>query len=173
MRPHRLRAVERAGQVDPQVALPELRTLVVELGDMVQRPGVVDEDVDRAELGDDTRHRGVDLLARGHVAAQGEGAPAEPADLLHGLLRIDEPLLLRRGRERAPLRHVLVGRLELDVRDRDVGPRARQRQRVGAPEPTRPSGHERDAPGEVDRDGHFGMSSSRAITSRWICEVPS
>ena len=50
-------AGERAREVDPEVALPELGPLIVELADVVERPGVVDEDVDRAELGDDTLDR--------------------------------------------------------------------------------------------------------------------
>ena len=74
-----LRAVERAGQVDPQVALPELRRLLVELRGMVERAGVVDEDVDRAELLDRARDRGVDLGAVRDVAANGERPSAHAA----------------------------------------------------------------------------------------------
>ena len=69
VRPDRLRAVERAGQVDAQVALPERRLLVGELADVVERARVVDEDVDRAELVDRARDRGGDLVAIGDVAA--------------------------------------------------------------------------------------------------------
>ena len=66
-----------------------------------------------------------------------------------------EPLLPRDGRERA----VAVGllrelRLDEQVGDDDVGARARERQRVGAAEPARPAGDERDAPAEVDLDRH-------------------
>jgi hypothetical protein len=67
---------------------------------------------------------------------------------------VHHPLLPRDGGERA----VAVGllrqlRLDEQVGDDDVGPRARERQRVRTPEPARPAGDERDAPGEVDLDG--------------------
>ena len=52
VRPDGLGAVERAGQVHAQVPLPELRHLVGELAEVVERAGVVDEDVDCAELVD-------------------------------------------------------------------------------------------------------------------------
>ena len=100
MRPDGLRAVERAGQVDAEVALPELRALVVELPDVVERARVVDEDVDRAELVDDTGDGGVDLLAIGDVAPHRERAAPQRADLLDRLLGVDHPLRPR-GRSRA------------------------------------------------------------------------
>ena len=61
-----------AAQVDPQVSLPQFGALVVELPDVVERPRIVDEDVDRAELVHGTRHRSRDLFAVGHVAPNGE-----------------------------------------------------------------------------------------------------
>jgi hypothetical protein len=48
--------------------IPELRLLVGELAEMVERTGVVDEDVDRAVLVDDTLHRIIDLRAIADVA---------------------------------------------------------------------------------------------------------
>ncbi len=36
----------------------------------------------------------------------------------------------------------------------DVGAGPRERERVGAPEPARPAGDERDAAGEIDVDRH-------------------
>src|SRR5579864_7798761 len=137
VRPHRLGAVERAGQVDPQVALPELGRLLLELGRVVERAGVVDEDVDRPELLDRARDGRVDLGALGDVAANGECAAAEAANLLHGLLGVHHALLSRHRGEGA----VTVGllrelRLDEQVGDDDVGARARERQRVRAAEPS-------------------------------------
>ena len=175
VRPHRLGAVEGAGQVHAQVALPELRHLVGKLADVVERAGVVDEDVHRAELVDDAPHGLFDLSPVGHVALDRGRAAPERRDLLRGRLRVDEPLRPRRLRER-PVSLRLLARvgLDLDVRDDDVGAGARKRQRVGATEPARPAGDERNAPREVDLDAQSrGIRSSRAITSRWICEVPS
>ena len=81
MRPHRLRAVERAGQVHPEVALPELRRLVAQLPDVVERGRVRDEDVDGAELVDDARNGRGNLLPTRHVALQRERAPAHRLDV--------------------------------------------------------------------------------------------
>ena len=90
-----------------------------------------------------------------------------------------QALLPRDGRERA-VAVGLLGQLRLDeqVGDDDVGAGTRQGQRVRAAEPARAAGDERDAPAEVDLDRHggaypFGRKISFAITSRWICEVPS
>ncbi len=155
VRPHRLRAVERAGQVDAEVPLPELDRLVVELADVVERGGVVDEDVDRAELRDDAVDGGGDLLPVGHVTAQRERAAAHVADLVGGGLRVDHPLGPRGGGESAPAVG-LLGRLGLheDVGDRHVRARPRKRQRVRTPEPPRPPGDQGNAAGEVDLDRH-------------------
>ena len=93
--------------------------------------------------------------AVGHVAADGDRPPPHAADLLDRLLRVHEALLPRDGRERA-VAVGLLGELRLDeqVGDDDVGARAGKRQRVGAPEPARAAGDERDAPGEIDLDAH-------------------
>ena len=136
VRPHRLRAVERSREVDPQVALPELRALVVELTDVVERARVVDEDVDRAEFGHHAIDRGRDLLAVGDVAAHGERAATERPDLLDRRLGVHHPLRDGRLREHAVLLRRARVRLDEDVRDRDVRSRAGERQRVRPPEPT-------------------------------------
>ena len=144
--------------------------LVGKLADVVERAGVVDEDVDRAELVDDSRDGLLDLIAVGHVALDGGRAAAERGDLLRGGLGVHEPLGPRRLRERPVSLRVLarVG-LDLDVGDDDVGAGARKCQRVGSAEPARTAGDERDAPREVDLDAQSrGIRSSRAITSRWI-----
>jgi hypothetical protein len=154
MRPHRLGAVECAGQVDLQVALPELGPLVVELPDVVQRARVVDEDVDRAELVDRPRDRGSDLLPVGHVAAHRERPPPEGADLLDRRLGVHHPLRHGCLRERpVALRGARVG-LDQDVRDRDVRACPRERQRIGASQAARAPGDERDPTGEVDLERH-------------------
>ncbi len=177
MRPDRLRAVEAAGQVDAQVALPELRVLVVELADVVERAGVVDEDVDRAELLDDAVDRLLHLVAVGDVALDRGGAAAERLDLLRRRLREDDSLRLRDlGEDAVGLGRLgRLVRLDLDVGDDDVRPGARERQRVGAAEAARAAGDEGDAAAEVDLERHAtrGRKISLAITSRWICEVPS
>ena len=100
-RPDRLRAVEGTGQIDAQVAFPELRRLVVDLRRVVERARVVDQDVDRAELRDGALDSGGDLLAIGDVAPHGQGAAAELADLGGRLLGVDEALRPRDRRERA------------------------------------------------------------------------
>src|SRR3954452_8211072 len=155
VRPDRLCAVEAPGEVDAQVALPQLRALIRELCDVVERAGVVHEDVDSAELLDAARDSRVDLRAVGDVALQRERAPAERADLVDGRLGVDHPLRARRPGEHAVALGLLARvRLELDVGDRDVGSGTGERLRVGAPEPARPAGDERDAAGEVDLERH-------------------
>src|SRR6266550_5489524 len=142
---------------------------------MVERARVVDEDVDRAELVDDSPDCLLDLSTVGHVALDGRRAATEGGDLLRGGLGVDEPLRPRRLSER-PVTLRLLARvgLDLDVRDDDVCTGAPKCQRIGSTEPARAAGHERDAPREVDLDAQArGIRSSRAITSRWICEVPS
>src|SRR5579864_1364401 len=137
VRPHRLCAVERAGQVDAEIALPELGRLLVELRSVVERAGVVDEDVDRAELLDRASDGRIDLGALGYVAANGERAAAEAADLLHRLLGVHEPLLSSHCGER-PVAVGVLRKLRLDeqVGDDDVRTGARERQRVRAAKPS-------------------------------------
>ena len=114
---------------------------------MIERAGVVDEDVDGAELLDRPRNRRADLLAVGYVAAHCQRAATERTDLLHGLLGVHEALRPCSRRERAPAVRVLreLG-LDEDVRDRDVRAGSSQRERVGATEPARAARHEGDAP---------------------------
>jgi hypothetical protein len=156
VRPHGLGAVERAGQVHAQVALPERGLLVGELADVIQRGSVIDQDVDRAELLDHARHGRVHLRAVGHVAAQGERAAAERTDLLGGRLGVHEPLRTRDRREHAVAVGLVRARLGLDeqVGDRNVRAGPSQRERVRPPEPARAAGDERDAAGEVDLERH-------------------
>ena len=136
MRPDRLRAVERTGEVHPQVALPELGLLIAELAEVVECPGVVDQDVDRAELGDRPSHRFVDLCALGYVALDCGRAPSQLADLLRRRLGVDEALRARGLRDCAIAGGVVAGvRLDLDVGNHDVCAGAAQRQRVGPAEP--------------------------------------
>ena len=125
------------------------------------------------------RDGGRDLVAVGDVAAHGERPAAHRADLLRGGLGADEPLRAGDRRERA-VGVGLLGQLRLDeqVGDHDVGARARERQRIGAAEAARAARDERDAPAERSisiaiASSRAGMKISLAITSRWICEVPS
>ena len=102
------------------------------------------------------RDRGVDLRAVGDVAADGNGATAERADLLGRLLGVDESLSLRGLCERPVLVGALAG-LELDVREHDVGTCPRQGQRVSpsdaarAPGGTRPLTRPETAPSVIAR----------------------
>jgi hypothetical protein len=140
---------------------------------VVEQARIGDEDVGLAEL---TVRRGLDLCPVGHVASHRQRAAAEPADLLRRLLGVDEAPRAGRLGERPVLglRPGIVG-LELDVREHDVRTGPRQRERVGAPKAARAPGDERYPPREVDLDAHAsrGRKISRAMTSRWICEVPS
>ena len=176
MRPDRLSAVERSGEVDPEVALPELGRLVVELRGVVERAGVVDEDVDRAELLHRARDRRIDLLAVCDVAADGERAPPHRLDVADRLLGVHEPLLPGDSRKRA-VAVGLLGELRFDeqVGDDDVGARPSERQRVGATRAPRSPRDESNSSREVDLNRHAASLAniSFAITSRWICDVPS
>jgi hypothetical protein len=120
-----------------QIALPQLGLLVGELAQVIERPRVVDEDVDGAEL----LHRSpdclVDLRSVGDIAFHRRRAPSHVADLLRGRLRIDESLGARSLRHRAVAFRLLPGvGLDLDVGDHDVCAAAAERQRVGAAEPS-------------------------------------
>ena len=123
---------------------------------MVERAGVVDQDVDRAELLDGAVDRLLHLLAVGDVALDRRGAAAHALDLLGGRLGVDDPLRLRDLREDAVRLRGLgrLVRLDLDVGDHDVGAGAGERERVGAAEAARAARDEGDAPGEVDLDRH-------------------
>ena len=158
VRPDRLCAVEAAGEVDAQVALPQLRALVEELRRVVERARVVDQDVDGAELLDDTLHGRGDLLAVGDVALDRSRPAAQTLDLRRRRLGVDDALLLRGLGEHAVALHGLgrLVRLDLDVRDDDVGARPGERQRVRAPEPAEPPVTSATRPLEVDLDRHAG-----------------
>jgi len=121
--PNGLRAIEGAGEVHAQVALPELGRLLSELRRMVERAGVVHEDVDRAELFDRPSDGGVDLCALSHVAADRERPAPHAANLFDSLLGVHEPLLPCNGRKRA----VAVGRLRELGLDEQVGDDERRR----------------------------------------------
>ena len=153
--PDGLRAVERTGEVHLEIPRPQRRLLIGELPDVVECAGVVDEDVDGSQLVDGARNRSSHLLAVGDVAAHGQRSPSEPADLLGGRLGVHEPLRPRHLCER-PVRVRLLGQLGLDeeVGDDDVGAGAGECQRVGAPEPARAAGDERDASGQIDLESH-------------------
>ena len=127
----------------------------MELRSVVERAGVVHENVDRTELLDRTGESCIDLTALGDVAPDGERASSHPADLLDGLLGVHEPLLARDCGERA----VAVGvfrklRLDEQVGDDDVSPRACERQGIRSAKPARAAGDERDASAEVDLNAH-------------------
>src|SRR5262249_46658845 len=153
--PYRLRAVEPPGEVDAEVPLPELWTLVMELSHVVERPGVVDQDVDGAQLSDRPRDCRPHLLAIRYVTSHGERAAPKRADLVDRLLRVHHALCARHSGERTPTVG-LLGELGLDedVGNRDVGSGMRERQRVGAPEPARATGHESHTARKVDRESH-------------------
>ena len=155
MRPDNARAVERARQVDAEIALPELGHLVPQLAHVVERRSVVDEDVDRAHLVDHPCNGRLDLSVVRHVALDGGRAAAELLDLLRGLLRVDETLRLRHLGQRAVLGDVLrLVRLDLDVGDDHVGARLGEHEGVLAPEAARAAGDEGYSPREIDLERH-------------------
>ena len=169
MRPRRLRAVERTGEVHPQVALPQLRGLLVELRDVVERARVVHEDVDRANSST-VRATAASTSVRSVTSQRTASALLPHAlDVPHRLLGVDEALLARNRRER-PVLVGLLGELRLheQVGDDDVGARARERQCVGPAETSGPAGDERYAAREVDLNRHAARrfpSRSRAAGS--------
>src|SRR5262249_29516594 len=138
-----------------KVALPQLRALVVELPDVVECARVVHEDVDGPELLDRATHGRGDGGTIRDVAAHGGRSPSEVTNFFDGLLRVDDALSARRGRERSPAVRLLrkLG-LDQDVRDDDIGPRAREGQRIRATESSRAPGDEGDATREIDPEGH-------------------
>ena len=122
---------------------------------MVERPGVVDEDVHAAQLVRDGRDCRIDLPPVGDVALQRKRVSSEGADLVDRRLGVDDPLRPRSLCEDAvPVGIAALVGLELDVRDRDVGARAREREGVRAAEPARSARDERDASRKVDLDSH-------------------
>src|SRR5690348_2293961 len=132
--PHLFRAVERAREVDPHVPVPQLIGLIGDLRRVVQRGGVVDQDVDLAELLLDLLEDVANLLAVGDVHLDGERLASHLADLLGRRIGTNPSLRHRHLRERAALR---LGRLlevrvvlDEDVRDHDVGAEAGQGESV-------------------------------------------
>ena len=93
-------------------------------------------------------------LSIGDVAAHGERTTTELADLLDRRLGVHHPLRDRSLRERAVVRGGARVGLDEDVGDRDVGPGAREGQRVRPPEAARTAGDERDAARKVDLERH-------------------
>ena len=174
VRPHRLRAVERAGQVDAQVALPELGLWSPNCATWSSVPALLTRMSTEPNSSTDRVDRRVDLLAVGDVALDRERAAAELLDLARGRLGVDDPLRARDlGERRRTLRRPRVVRLDLDVGDHDVRAGAGERQRVGPPEPARAARDERDPPGRSISIATRAGRSLSAITSRWIWDVPS
>src|SRR4029077_14698119 len=89
--PYLFGAVEGAGEVDLDVAIPELVAHVLDLRRVVQRGRVVDQDVDAAEFVFDFLEDLANLLAIRHVHLDRDRAPAHLADLLGGLVRWPPP----------------------------------------------------------------------------------
>src|SRR5437867_76437 len=148
VRPYLFRAVEGAGEVDLHIAVPQLVGLVGDLGRVVERGRVVDQDVDLAELVLDLLEDLFDLVAVGDVHLDGEGLASHLPDLLGGCVGVNPALRHRDLGQHAALR---LGRLlqvgvvlDEDVRDDDVGAHARERQRVLAAEAARRTGDDRD-----------------------------
>src|SRR5437879_5704907 len=79
-----------AGEVDQDIAVPELVGLRLDLADVVEGGGVVDQDVERAELLDDAAEHLADLIAVGDVHLDRHRAAPHLADLLAGALRVDD-----------------------------------------------------------------------------------
>ncbi len=171
VRPDRLRAVEGARQVDPEVPLPQLRRLLLELCRVVERPGIVHEDVDRAEFPDGAGNRHIDLRTFRDVAADGDRTTAHAAYLLDGLLGVHETLRARNGRERAVAVGVLRQlRFDEQVGNDDIRAGSGERQRVRPSKSSRSSGDECHSAGEIDLNRHAARIfplRSRAAGSGW------
>jgi hypothetical protein len=139
--PHLFCAVEGPGQVDRDVAVPQPVLHVLDLGHVVQRGCVIDEDVDASELVLDALEDVAHLVAVGDVHLDRDRAPAHLPDRLRGLVRIDPALCgghLCQGRVGAFRRRVQVGVvLDQDVGDHHIGAGLGERQRVL---PSKPSG---------------------------------
>jgi hypothetical protein len=104
----------------------------MELRRVVERPGVVHEDVDGAELLDGAGDCRINLHTLGHVAPDRERSAAHAANLLDRLLGVHETLLARDGCERAVAVGVLRQlRFDEQVGDDDVRAGSGERQRVG------------------------------------------
>ena len=118
-----------------------VEALLGDLGDAEpgdQRAGVVDEDVDRPELGRRALHERANVLGAPHVGRDGDRRAAgrhDPVARLFGAL----PVAM--------------------VAERDVGAEIRERDRGRRADARRCAGHERDAAGEVEIGCHDGNSN--------------
>src|SRR5712691_447316 len=139
--PGLLRAVEGTGEVDAYVPIPQLVGLVRNLGGMIEGRGVVDQDVDLAELVLDLLEHLAHLLAVSDIHLDGERAPPHLADLLRGRVGMHPALRHRVLRERAALSfsRLLQVRVVFDqhIGDDDVRALTRERERVLAAQPAR------------------------------------
>jgi hypothetical protein len=106
--------------------------------------GVVDQDVDPAELLPHPREDVADLFAVGHVHLDGGRTPAHLPDLLGRPVGVDPALrggdLGQRGVGALRRRLELGVVLQQDVRDHHVRPHPGQRQGVLAAQPARGAG---------------------------------
>jgi hypothetical protein len=115
------RAQELAGEIDREHLVPLRQGQLVERCVLLQA-GVVDQDVDGAELLDHGAEHGAHLRLIRNVGAQGEGAHPLGADLLGEAQRL-----------------VFVG----DVVDDDIRPRLPERERDRPADAGASAGHER------------------------------
>ena len=87
VRQHGLAEVEGAGQVDPQVVLPQLGGDVAEAGVARGQAGIVDQDARRAELATHGFDGGQHLLPLAHVDRYGQRRGPRGGDTGGGLGR--------------------------------------------------------------------------------------
>ena len=115
---------------------------------MVERGGVVDEDVDLAELVSDLLEDVADLVAVGHVHLDGERLAAHLADLFRGRIGMHPTLGNGDLRQHAALglRRLLEVRVILDehIGDDDVSAEPGQRQRILPAKSSRSTGDDRN-----------------------------
>jgi len=130
----RLAAVDRAHQVDVENELQVIGRHV-DRETSLDRPqhatGVVDQQVDRPEVGGDRGDHGIDRGLVGDIGLVAGRAHAVAAALVHD--GVGEQFLgeLRRG-------------VETQIADRDVGPEPGQPERIAAAQTAGAAGHQRD-----------------------------
>jgi hypothetical protein len=153
---HCLRAEERTEHVAVDDPLPALESDVDEPA-LACEPGVVDQDVDRAELAAQARDRGCDTVLIRHVGGKGKRPAAGGVNL--GCRRID----LRRSAAEAA----------------HLGAQRGQPDRRGPADPRPGPGHERHPPCEELGFGpavrhHAGIVAARARRAlRCGCNTPA